>query len=69
MEVVIITDLPINILKMIINKNKLPVNGELKEFNKVWNNTLDALIKSCSCFEDVPMNVFKMYIGIIKDNM
>jgi len=62
-------------LSVILNKSKLPIKGELKTFNQAWNKTIDMLNKACVTVSDnqtdkaVPLNVFKIYIGIIKDNL
>jgi hypothetical protein len=65
----------ISTLSVILDKSKLPIKGELKVFNQAWNKTITLLNKSCVTIADkqtdkrVPLNVFKMYIGIIKDNL
>ena len=65
----------ISTLKMILNKNKLPLNGELKEFNKKWNKLIGTLYSACNKIaesradKDVPLNVLKLYINMIKDNL
>ena len=70
-----IDNIALNTLKIIIGKNKLPISGQLKEFNKQWNKTLDLLNTSCINYckeaniKGMPLNVLKYYIGILKDNL